>query len=194
MRLPRCQNSPEQGRAFSPRGARVPVLLTGRAGRNRSASPRSSPMLHCRRCGANRPIGLSERIALLRSSGKLRRDARPDPALVEALFDAELPLLRCGNCGEASLEIRDEPLDPEDWGEARRCGTCRKPIHPDRLEILPDTRQCAACAAVGAAAGASSAADDREFCPRCGAELRLVAVHRGVTRYASQCSGCGFRG
>ncbi|WP_164104657.1 hypothetical protein [Candidatus Laterigemmans baculatus] len=154
-------------------------------------------MLHCRRCGAQSILGRSERLSLLRKAGKLRRDARPDPALIDTLFEAELPRLACPECGETALEQREElpspedELDPEEWGEARRCVACRSIIHPDRLEILPDTRQCSACAA----AGKTGEADERDFCPRCGAELLLAEARgAGLARYTSQCRSCGYRG
>lgn len=151
-------------------------------------------MLYCRRCGTTQPIGRSEKISLLRPAGKLRRQTQPDPEIVEALFQAELPRLACPGCGEASLALRDDAddeVDPEAWGEARRCNACGKPIHPDRLEILPETRQCSECAA----AGKTGEADEREFCPRCGSELRLTSVRSGgLARYAPQCTGCGYRG
>src|SRR5690606_20163446 len=100
----------------------------------------------------------------------------------------ELPQLPCQRCGKKGLEQRDEPieeeLDPEEWGEARRCAVCRAAIHSDRLEILPDTQLCAACAA----AGKTPEADEREFCPRCGAELHVATSGAGgLARYAMRC-------
>ena len=151
-------------------------------------------MLYCRRCSATAPLGRSEKISWLRTAGKLRRQAQPDPELVEVLFEAELPRLKCPTCGVVALEVRsddDDELDPEAWGEARRCVACGKPIHPERLEILPDTRQCSECAA----AGKTGEADEREFCPRCGGEMHLAPVPgAGLARYAPRCTHCGYRG
>lgn len=43
----------------------------------------------------------------------------------------------------ASLERSLSSTPEEDYGTCERCG---KPIHPDRLAVLPDTKLCIQCA------------------------------------------------
>ena len=147
-------------------------------------------------------MGLDERVALLRRRGKLLRDKRPDPEIVEQLILVELPNLSCKSCGHVGIQrvsgddcaltdgvlIDGDGLTDEDWGEARRCCGCGVKIDPERLDILPDTTQCTACSA----AGKTGQSDEREFCPRCGSVMRLAQRRgSGLAGYSMRCESCG---
>ncbi|XZE52016.1 TraR/DksA C4-type zinc finger protein [Planctomycetaceae bacterium SH139] len=99
----------------------------------------------------------------------------------------------CGRPGSSSPELSDAfgelEEDPELWGEGRRCEECQQSIHPERLEVLPDTRHCTRCAQA-AVNGESQA--EREFCPHCGDLVQTVRRGGGgLAGYVRRCSGCG---
>jgi hypothetical protein len=48
-------------------------------------------------------------------------------------------------CGDS----RNGPLSRLSQGTYGICAQCGRPIHPDRLAILPDTRLCIHCAQAG---------------------------------------------
>ncbi len=132
-------------------------------------------------------MGLSEKLARLRSLGKLKRAKNPDPDLVRELFLASLPQLPCEGCGKTALGLHaaiDED-DPELWGEARRCESCGEPIPAERLEIFPDAVRCAACQDKPAAPG------EDDFCPRCGNRMQVALSSRGLSQYRLRCPSCG---
>lgn len=120
------------------------------------------PMLRCPECRQTTLDTLPDRIELLKRSGKLLKDKKPDPAIVHELLMLQLPSVVCDRCGHSGLEWR---------------------------EVLPETRQCTACSA----AGRTGQADDREFCPKCGSEMKLVLRSgRGLTGYSMRCKSCGW--
>jgi hypothetical protein len=129
-------------------------------------------------------------VSLLRSAGVLKSKSDSSPEVVRELFIASAARLRCPDCkaiGLATGETADA-LSDEDWGQARACEGCRAPIPPERLELLPDVRLCAACQQQD---DRGELADDREFCPRCGAVMRLVSRRgAGISRYKMQCPAC----
>ena len=70
--------------------------------------------------------------------------------LVETLFVEAAPQMTCPICKEKSLFARlseDVDEEPGDWQTAVLCEICREPIDPERLEAIPGTKRCAACAA-----------------------------------------------
>ena len=148
----------------------------------------------CPACHHRQIVGVSEKVVLLRKSGKLRRSSEPDPALIDALLEATLGSAGCGQCGHHGLQLQavfDESEDPEVWGEARRCAGCGRAISPERLEVFPDARRCAACEQ----AHQSGANEAEEYCPRCGGRMALQSTSgAGLTRYRSRCASCGYRG
>lgn len=151
-------------------------------------------MLTCTACRRAVVFPLAMRIELLKSRGRLLRAKNPDPQLVHELLTLELPDLPCDFCGHRGLVLSEpkaadgDGLDDEHWGEARRCIGCGVTIDPERLEILPDTFQCTPCSA----AGRTSREDQREFCHRCGSEMKLTdRSGRGLAGYVMKCTGCG---
>ena len=117
------------------------------------------------------------------------REAGISVELIEELFRAAARKFTCPECGTTGLIVRAAAReDDEDWGMARACDECGRPIARERLEIFPDTRLCVAC----------EGSEDRgeltgpaEYCPRCG-NLMTVRPTRtaGITRYKLACSKC----
>lgn len=149
------------------------------------------PILRCPDCSRQSVLGYSNKVAILRSQGKLRREKNPDPELVDALLEAALPGIACRQCGSSGLriELQEEEESPEFWGERRRCADCQEPIPAERLEIFPDADRCAACQAKASGGDGVEA----EFCPRCGDRMVLVARSAGITRFQNRCPACGYR-
>lgn len=146
----------------------------------------------CPKCRASFAPDLLQRIAWLRSIGKLRQEAKPERELVDELFRTSAEQFACQRCQGRGLELNlvdDE--DDEDWGMARRCEDCGQPIPRERLELFPQTRLCVAC----------QSRDERgdrpaeiEYCPRCGSVMKLAQSRgAGITRYRMVCSACGPR-
>ncbi|MEX2187677.1 MAG: TraR/DksA C4-type zinc finger protein [Pirellulales bacterium] len=143
----------------------------------------------CRSCGFVEDESVSEMVRRLRDAGTLKAKSEASPEVVRELFLAAAAQIPCPDCGAVNLTARPaEPLCDEDWGQARACEACHKPIPPERLEFLPDARLCAACQQKDER---GELADEREFCPRCGAVMQLVSGSgRGVSRYSMRCPAC----
>lgn len=156
-------------------------------------------MLCCPKCRHRTYDTLADRIDLLKRRGKLLKDKKPDPLIVYELLMLELPATVCDQCGHVGLRyesidagdgryVDGDGLDDEEWGESRKCVGCGIAIDPERIEVLPDTRQCTQCSA----AGRTGQADEREFCPKCGSEMKLgLRGGRGLAGYSMRCSSCG---
>lgn len=119
----------------------------------------------------------------LQAIGQLRRERDPDPALLGELFRNFLPRLRCAVCRQTPLVIRSRSKN--DWPEGRACAGCRQRISAERLEALPQTELCAACAVANPARTA-----EREFCPRCGEVMTWRVSSAGIARYVMHCPRC----
>ena len=143
----------------------------------------------CRTCGLSRGVTLSEMVGRLRSGGMLKARSDASPEVIRELFIASAARLSCGDCGTIGLAVEAAAeLDDEAWGQARACQMCGKPIPPERLELLPDARLCAACQANDER---GDVGDEREFCPRCGAVMQLVSGRgAGIARYTMRCPTC----
>jgi len=150
-------------------------------------------LLRCPECSHERVLGFSEKVSLLRGQGQLRREKEPTAELIDALFAGLLPRLPCRHCGATGLQpgTLEAEEDEAFWGAARRCEGCQQPIPPERLEVFPDTPFCTACQARG---GTSAAADERDFCPRCGTPMTMALRRSGRTGFQSRCPSCGHRG
>ena len=147
--------------------------------------------LICRECGWRTVCGREDAVARLRIIGQLRRERKPDEALVETLFVEAASQMTCPICKEKSLFARpSQDVDEEagDWQTAVLCEICREPIAPERLEVFPGTKRCAFCAAKVESGQLDEIESD--YCPNCG-ELVEVRVSRGsgITRYKRVCTG-----
>jgi DNA-directed RNA polymerase subunit M/transcription elongation factor TFIIS len=144
--------------------------------------------LSCEACGERKIVGPEEMLACLRAAGKLRRDASPDPNLVLELFQQQVANESCKNCGANSLSLANIETDADEWGDPVSCEVCNAIIPPERLEIFPNAKRCAACK------DKPAVDEDPEFCPSCGG--LLVMRQRGgagIVRYVMSCTDCGRR-
>ncbi|QDU90661.1 Prokaryotic dksA/traR C4-type zinc finger [Pirellulimonas nuda] len=151
-----------------------------------------SKTFHCDACGWRGVEGSAGVANRLRAVGQLKREKHPHDELLEQLLPAASQKLVCAECGAVGLRVaqgeESEEEDADDWQAAVLCEGCRKPIPPERLEALPDTRRCVACQAVSESDPESEW--EPEFCPRCGALVELrVSSAGGLTRYRRYCTG-----
>ena len=142
--------------------------------------------LRCPMCEHRKLCGPEEMLQLLRDAGMLRREAKPDWAIILELFSHQSGNLRCRECGHDQL-LLEEARDDFEFNDARACEVCRQLIPAERLEIFPEVRRCAACQDKP-----SVSADD--FCARCGGIVTVrTSGGAGVSRYVSVCTDCGQR-
>ncbi|QDU55641.1 TraR/DksA C4-type zinc finger protein [Aeoliella mucimassa] len=148
-------------------------------------------ILSCKSCSYRTVAGLDDLVARLRLVGQLRRDKDPDEGIVAALLAEYAALMTCPTCKAIGLQASDADddwQDEDDWQAAVLCEVCRKPIDPERLEFLPDTKRCTECQHKTEAGTLPD--DDPEFCPRCGALIEIrVSRGSGLTRYKRFCTG-----
>ena len=150
----------------------------------------------CRACGHRSQQELSQ---LLRQLGMLRRTNDNDPDVLLQLFSAAQQRVSCPACGSAEvtshLATASAANEDEDagWPDARKCENCGAPLATERLRLFPQATRCARCQQLHEAAPEED--QQREFCPKCGDVLRMESHQRtGITRYASVCRACGYRG
>jgi predicted RNA-binding Zn-ribbon protein involved in translation (DUF1610 family) len=145
--------------------------------------------LSCPQCRWSNPCGPAAMLGWLRDVKMVRRDTAPDEDLLGELFRSSAPKYTCPQCGRVGLVARDVPAEnDEDWGMARACQACRRPIPSGRLEAFPDARLCVACQAQVERGEDTGPA---EYCPRCGNIMRLKQTRSsGVTRYVLACPQC----
>ena len=145
--------------------------------------------LSCRACGWQTVGGADELAARLRLVGHLRRESEPSEELIAELLQEAAPRMTCPVCKQIGIQVHEpEDLDHDsDWQSAVLCEACRKPIDPERLEALPETRRCTECQQKSESGVVE---EEPEFCPRCGALLQLrVSRTGGLTRYRMFCTG-----
>jgi predicted RNA-binding Zn-ribbon protein involved in translation (DUF1610 family) len=125
----------------------------------------------------------------LRGVSMVRRDMAPEEDLLGELFGAAGARFKCPQCARLGLVVRPAPAEnDEDWGMARACQACGRPIAPGRLEVFPDTTLCVECQARVERGEDSGPAD---YCPRCGNVMRMKQTQNsGVTRYVLACPKC----
>lgn len=146
--------------------------------------------LICRQCDWQTLSDLEDAVVRLRHVGQLRREREPDRDLVAELLPNAAGQMACPQCESRGLAVADEDasLDEDEWQTAVLCEVCRKPIPPERLEILPGTRRCVSCQ--NAAESGAAVDDEPEFCPKCGSLVELrVSRGAGITRYKQFCTG-----
>lgn len=145
--------------------------------------------LTCPSCSKVERCQYAQMLARLQGVGVMRRSKDPEPTLVRELFESTADRFVCSNCGHPGLVVRvAQDDDWADWDDAVSCRDCRKPIPPERLEIFPGTKLCAACQQKDD----SGANDEPEYCPRCG-DIMSVRLKSGTSRYVMSCPSCGSR-
>ncbi|HEY2893868.1 MAG TPA: TraR/DksA C4-type zinc finger protein [Pirellulales bacterium] len=140
----------------------------------------------CTTCQWSEVVGPTGMLDWLRKANMLRRDVGPEIELLGELFRAAVARSKCPGCGEPSIVVRPVSESNEDWGMARACQECGRPIARERMEILPSATLCAPCQA-GADRGESGPA---EYCSKCGSVLVLKPRGGGITRYQMTCPQC----
>jgi hypothetical protein len=150
----------------------------------------SSVRISCRACGFVEDESISDMVRQLRAAGILKPASDSSPDVIRALYIASAAKLPCPDCEFVGIAARDAPEEDGDaWGEARKCEMCRHPISPERLEFVPDARLCASCQSKDERGETND--NEREFCPRCGSVMQLVANRgQGIARYAMRCPAC----
>ena len=153
--------------------------------------PLSDPLyeLTCPICQSRRECDFKDMVRELYELKMLRRQTKPEPAVVHELFQQSGPRLPCNNCPHIGLVIEESaPLDDEEWGESRKCDSCSAAIPPERLEVFPDATRCAQCQSVDDGAAETG---EPEYCPRCGDIMQPVTkTGRGMAHYALICPSC----
>jgi hypothetical protein len=142
----------------------------------------------CRACGWTQDCAITEMVAQLRAANILKPTSDSSPDVIQALYIASAAKLACPDCEFVGISAREAPdEDDEAWGQARACEICRAVIPIERLQLLPNARLCAGCQAKDE----SGTTDEREFCPRCGSVMQLVAGRgSGISRYTMRCPAC----
>jgi predicted RNA-binding Zn-ribbon protein involved in translation (DUF1610 family) len=145
--------------------------------------------LSCPQCSWSNGCGPTAMLDWLRGVKMVRRDAAPEEDLLGELFRSAAAKFTCPKCGRVGLVARDAPPEnDEEWGMARACQACRRPIARGRLEAFPDATLCVECQGKVERGEDSGPA---EYCPRCGNIMRLKQTRSsGVTRYVLACSQC----
>ena len=147
--------------------------------------------LRCAKCGHTEFFDVPRMLRSLQSAGKLKRSKDPPQAMVVELFHATIGEIRCTDCGGFAYEASPVATWDDDAHSIKRCETCGAAIDPDRLEIFPETTLCTACQRKQEANPSGS--EEPEFCPRCGAIMKLRGSSRGVAKYILSCPDCGYR-
>jgi len=133
--------------------------------------------------------GLGDAIARLRLIGLFRREPDPEEGIVEALFVEAAPRMTCPVCKVKRLSAQPTTDDAaDDWQAAVLCEVCREPIDPERLEVVPGTKRCAACQ--GKSESGQLSGIEPDYCPHCGSLIEVrVSRGSGITRYKRVCTG-----
>lgn len=145
--------------------------------------------LRCPQCASVAQCGPEQLLKRLQQIGMLRRVKDPEWQLLCELAPSAAARFTCPQCEHVGLLAgAAQSDDDDDWGLGRSCTSCSKPIPPERVELFPDAKLCAACQQSHDTGGAR---EEPEYCPKCGA-LMTVRQSRGggITRYVMACSEC----
>ncbi len=123
----------------------------------------------------------------LRAVGRLKRNAEPEPELVDELARAAAGEMTCSSCAAVGLYVAGEDEGVADWPTAGLCEACGGKIEPERLEALPEAVRCVACER---ASESGQPIGEVEYCPKCGAPLALrPTTGAGLVRWRMVCTG-----
>ena len=147
-------------------------------------------VLKCRACGEQSRLLEQQMVELVQHHGMLRRDSSPPADLLRELLTSISGQLPCSECGGLGASVEDDWTD--DWSDEVACEGCGAAIDPERLEIFPDSKLCAKCQGTAEAGG--DPGQDSEYCPRCGAIMKLSRRGgAGLAGYQMTCPDCGMR-
>ncbi len=142
--------------------------------------------MRCPACAWRELADTEGLLVWLRRAGMLRGNRRPDVEVIEELLPVALGKLTCPACRHTSLTAHRMEEDAQDdlWDVAITCTACGRPIPPERLEALPDTRICVACQSADEQGGLEG---EDAWCPQCGGPMQWRVQHTGRTRYRLVC-------
>ena len=150
-----------------------------------------SVVLRCTGCSVEKRLSDQEMLARLHSRGMLKRESKPDPALMRELLGTITASIPCNECGNLGMSIHDDWSD--EWTDEVLCEGCKKKIAPERLEVFPDTKLCPTCQASSEAG--ETPGQETEYCMRCGGLMKLARRGgSGLAGYQLVCSDCGKKG
>ncbi len=145
-------------------------------------------VLRCLSCSAERRFSDQQSLELLQSNGMLRRETKPDAALLRELLLSVVGNVCCEECGHLGVSVQDDWGD--DWSDEVLCEGCKTQIDPERLEVFPDTKFCPKCQSSAEAGGSPGA--EVEYCMRCAGVMKLQKRGgSGVAGYQMVCRDCG---
>ena len=137
---------------------------------------------YCRSCEFAELLTDSTALAWVRRAGKFRRVDKPRTELVYEILETSISELPCPECDRKSVQLQERPELDGEWPEVRLCEVCKTTIPAERLELFPKSTRCANCRDV-------ADPTDVEYCPRCGAIMKVVQRGRTST-YQLTCSEC----
>lgn len=140
--------------------------------------------LRCPGCSWAEVCGREGVARWLRVAKKVRPGREPEWEIMVELLGGAAGQLACPRCGRTGLTVRPAP-DDSAWADDPICSSCSRPIPRERLQAVPGTRVCAACQRAEESGGTVEV----EYCPRCGAPMRLrLSRSAGVSRYVMACT------
>ena len=147
-----------------------------------------SVVVRCTDCSVEKRLSDQEMLAKLQSRGMLKRESKPDAALLRELLGTICNAMPCNDCGNLGMSIHDDWSD--EWSDEVYCEGCKKQIDPERLEVYPDSTLCQNCQASQEARGTPG--EETEYCMRCGGQMKLTRRGgAGLAGYQLVCSDCG---
>ncbi|MDO4558933.1 MAG: TraR/DksA C4-type zinc finger protein, partial [Planctomycetia bacterium] len=163
--------------------------------------------LTCTACGRREFLTQTGVFEFLRSRRRIRATTDASPEMIREIFLFAVPKSYCPGCRQKKLTAIPAKNDSGDdlWKDVGPvlCEDCGKPIPPERLAIVPETKVCVQCKRQREQDGIWNDGDcvsgydprgtEGDYCPRCGAAMKLRASggEDQITRYVSVCSaGC----
>jgi RNA polymerase-binding transcription factor DksA len=149
--------------------------------------------IRCQSCGRRADLTYAELLSRLRELGFLRREGEPSPELAVELAQSAIAEGRwgtCPDCGSArwgAASPMDDVDEAADWGDVRHCQQCGAVIPAERVEVFPNSTQCARCQQQSER---GPAADEVEYCPHCGSIMQLKASTSPGATYRMHCPSC----
>ncbi len=173
--------------------------------------------LQCSACQHMVTLDAAGRLRWLQRHGHLRRVSDPHSDLVDPLFTSQRETSSVRNAsrvrwviataeavrmgGQSSKVVissiatsqrrSSSEDDPEFWVKLEGAKLAGGKIASERLQVLPDTKLCMACAQTEQCATACSTLSD-ESCPRCGNWLHWITRRSSLQNHALSCRHCGY--
>ncbi|GAB6164907.1 hypothetical protein JCM19992_09070 [Thermostilla marina] len=137
--------------------------------------------LRCKQCGWVVEESQADLVRRLRAAKKIRARMLPTDDVLAELFPQLCAGLRCPDCNHVGLSLSSAD---HAWDEPRLCEGCGRRIPRERLAHVPDALLCRDCQTKSEAGEPLR----NEFCPKCGAPMRLAVASRGTTQFRWVCT------